>query len=94
MSQLVNGQTMEHLHSGQLLSNKKEQTTAAHSYWVDLKCTVLSERNKTQKTTYIGCFHLYDSSAKAKLQEQKTVHWMSGAGSGGRVDYSEYGGVF
>lgn len=64
MSVHVNGQTVVHPPNGQLLSHKKEQTTATQP--TDLTCIVQAKDTRL-KRLHAGSFHLYDRVAKAKL---------------------------
>lgn len=50
------------------LSNLKEHDVLFYTTWINLKCILISERNKTLRVHVSWCFHLYDILEKVKLK--------------------------
>ena len=57
---------------------KKEQVKIDTAAWINLRCILLSERNKIQKATYCAvAFTCHSIGSKAKRQ-WKTDQWLPG----------------
>lgn len=57
------------------LSNLKEHDVLFYTTtWKNLKCILISERNKTLRVHVSWCFHLYDILEKVKLKG-----WVAGS---------------